>query len=91
MQSSCSFSTQVLHQWLSSNPNYEEVTHWYLGWKDLIPEVIRDDPRVAAQLGVALSLMNCSVEGVELPPVGVYPKGMLYSTIEQLAFFPLDG
>jgi GC-rich sequence DNA-binding factor-like protein len=29
----------VLHHWLSSSPNYDEVTRWYLGWKSLLPQV----------------------------------------------------
>ncbi len=24
---------RVLHHWLSSQPDFEEVTRWYLGWK----------------------------------------------------------
>lgn len=41
----------------------------------MIPENIRDDARVAAQLGNALSLMNSAVEGSDLPSVSVYPTG----------------
>ena len=29
---------QVLSAWLNNNPDYDEVTKWYLGWKSMIPE-----------------------------------------------------
>ena len=29
---------QVLCTWLSSSPNYDEVTKWYMGWKAMFPE-----------------------------------------------------
>lgn len=28
---------QVLYTWLTHNPNYEEVTKWYTGWKSMLP------------------------------------------------------
>ena len=28
---------QVLYQWLTARPDYEEVTRWYLNWKELFP------------------------------------------------------
>ncbi|GMH41867.1 hypothetical protein BSKO_09777 [Bryopsis sp. KO-2023] len=67
---------QVLHQWLSNNPNYEEVTQWYLGWKEIIPEHIGEDSRIAAQLGNALSMMNCAVDGTDLPSLAGYNTGL---------------
>ena len=29
---------QVLSTWLNNNPNYEEVTNWYKGWKSMFSE-----------------------------------------------------
>ncbi|XP_033628549.1 tuftelin-interacting protein 11-like isoform X2 [Asterias rubens] len=52
---------QVLCSWLGNNPNYEEVTKWYLGWKGLIPERIRDEAAVKAYLKDALDVMNQAV------------------------------
>ena len=37
---------QVLCSWLASNPDYEEVTTWYTGWKTIIPEVLRSQPAI---------------------------------------------
>lgn len=37
---------QVLCTWLTANPNYDEVTKWYTGWKSLLPEAIRNHPMV---------------------------------------------
>ena len=28
---------RVLQHWLSNNPNFDEVTRWYLGWKVGLP------------------------------------------------------
>jgi hypothetical protein len=62
---------RVLHAWLSSeNPDLEEVTRWYLGWKSVFSEEILSHERVRTQLNVALDMMNQAVtgEGVRAPP-----------------------
>ena len=41
---------QVLVTWLNHAPNYEEVTKWYLGWKQLIPEKLVGHAVVRGQL-----------------------------------------
>jgi len=54
---------QVLAAWLNSNPNYEEVTGWYQGWKGVIPVAVVGLPGVADYLSQALHMMNRSVTG----------------------------
>lgn len=52
---------QVLCSWLSNNPNYEEITKWYLGWKSLLPENLLSHPVVKDKLNEALDIMNRAV------------------------------
>ena len=62
---------RVLHAWLSSeNPDLEEVTRWYLGWKSVFSEEILSHERVRTQLNVALDMMNQAAAGggVAAPP-----------------------
>ncbi|XP_038071754.1 tuftelin-interacting protein 11-like isoform X2 [Patiria miniata] len=54
---------QVLCSWLGNNPDYEEVSKWYLGWKGLLPERIREEPAVKVYLKDALDVMNQAVSG----------------------------
>ncbi|XP_065581425.1 tuftelin-interacting protein 11-like isoform X2 [Artemia franciscana] len=60
---------QVLATWLNHNPNYEEVTNWYKGWKVLFLENIAKHPSVYEQLTKALDIMNRAVQmASEAPP-----------------------
>ena len=40
----------VLGAWLMTNPNYDEVTKWYIGWKSLFPEQLLADATIKGQL-----------------------------------------
>lgn len=64
----------VLRHWLSSSPDYDEVTRWYLGWKALFPEEVLDTEKVRAQMALALNAMNTAVEGKPLPPTWTHPQ-----------------
>jgi len=52
---------QVLAAWLNSNPNYEEVTSWYQGWKGSIPSLCLSNTAITQHLHQALHMMNRSV------------------------------
>eukprot|EP00794_Sanderia_malayensis_P003562 gene3562-4067_t len=58
---------QVLRQWLCNEPNYDEVTKWYLGWKSMLGEDLLANPTVKEVLNRALSLMNQAVSGTLQP------------------------
>lgn len=49
---------QALNTWLSHSPDFEEVSRWYLGWKHLFPDAIKDHPSLKALLNSGLDLMN---------------------------------
>lgn len=66
----------ALYAWLSRDPNFEEVSKWYMGWRTLIPEVLRDTLDVKQILNRGLDLMRLSIND---------PKSLAsaYATIEQ--------
>ena len=40
---------QVLHVWLSHQPNYDEVTRWYQSWKAAFPPGLVAHPAITMQ------------------------------------------
>lgn len=60
---------QALAQWLRGDPDFQEVTDWYRGWKSLIPDALRSHPVVVAQLKRGLSLIAAGSEGRSLDPI----------------------
>jgi len=61
---------QVLFQWLTGRPDYEEVTRWYLNWKSLFPEQLAADESIKQHFTRALDMMNNVVAGAQI--VGNY-------------------
>ncbi|KAM7474285.1 hypothetical protein LguiB_021528 [Lonicera macranthoides] len=57
---------EVLYHWLCSHPNFEEVTQWYLGWKELIPPELLANEHIRYRLNLGLDMMNQAVEGMEV-------------------------
>lgn len=49
---------QILGYWLSSAPDLDEVTQWYIGWKTLFPEDVISDDTISKYFNYALELME---------------------------------
>jgi len=60
---------QVLCAWLGHNPNYDEVTKWYMGWKSMCPQAVLAHPAIKELFNRALAVMNNAVS---------MPQGMPY-------------
>lgn len=52
----------ILHLWLTSDPNYEEVGQWFSWWKTQIPEAINEVDDVADEWHRGLELMNQALD-----------------------------
>ncbi|KAG6548843.1 hypothetical protein Mapa_009605 [Marchantia paleacea] len=77
---------QVLYHWLCSNPNFDEVTQWYLGWKSLFPAELLANERIRRQLNVALDMMNQAVEGAPVVQPGARENVSYLRVTEQRQF-----
>ena len=53
---------EILHQWLTSEPNYEEVGQWFTWWKGQIPGEINNLAVVVNSWEQGLAMMNRAVE-----------------------------
>ncbi|KAJ1649547.1 hypothetical protein IWQ61_009403 [Dispira simplex] len=52
---------QTLTLWLQQAPHYEQITQWYLWWKSMFPESVRDLPAIGAQFRKGLDTLNKSL------------------------------
>ncbi|KAK2352696.1 septin and tuftelin-interacting protein [Trifolium repens] len=76
----------VLYRWLCSNPNFDEVTKWYLGWKELIPKELLANEIIRYKLNCGLDMMNQAVEGMEVVQPGLKEKISYIRVSEQRKF-----
>ena len=63
----------ILHVWLTSEPNFEEVGEWFRWWKLQIPEEIGDVKSVSDEWDKGLGMMHLALElgdevATRLPP-----------------------
>lgn len=49
---------QILVVWLNQNPNYDQVSRWYQGWKNQFNETVLQHPQVKDHFRRALELMS---------------------------------
>lgn len=36
----------ALNMWLNINPDYEQISQWFTGWKNIIPDSLKTQPAV---------------------------------------------
>jgi tuftelin-interacting protein 11 len=51
----------VLFNWLSNGPNFDEVSKWYSGWKSMLSPQLQSHPSIKDALKRALDMMDHSV------------------------------
>eukprot|EP00698_Gefionella_okellyi_P005790 TRINITY_DN15243_c0_g1_i1.p1 TRINITY_DN15243_c0_g1~~TRINITY_DN15243_c0_g1_i1.p1 ORF type:complete len:834 (-),score=217.77 TRINITY_DN15243_c0_g1_i1:33-2465(-) len=56
---------KMLHSWLLSSPDYDEITAWYMDWKQRFPAAVLANERTKIQFAKALQVMNQALSGEE--------------------------
>ncbi|CAJ2670863.1 unnamed protein product [Trifolium pratense] len=82
---------KVLYHWLCSNPNFGEVTNWYLGWKELIPKELLANQSILYKLKCGLDMMNQAIEGMEVVQPVLKEKTAAASSQQQAAASLVDA
>ncbi|KAL1824471.1 hypothetical protein ACET3Z_011249 [Daucus carota] len=84
---------EVLYHWLCLRPNFEEVTSWYVGWKELIPHELLANEHIQYRLIVGLEMMNQAFEGIEVvKPSNInyhgQPKQRQFGAVQTASYNP---
>lgn len=58
---------KTLTMWINMNPNHEQISNWYTGWKSLIPATIVEHPTIKGRFHSALDIMSRAVGGPSMP------------------------
>ncbi|KAH0459275.1 hypothetical protein IEQ34_012089 [Dendrobium chrysotoxum] len=77
---------QVLFHWLCSNPDFNEVMQWYMGWKGLFPPELLANERIRLLFNSGLSMMNQASEGMELVQPGARENASYLRVTERRQF-----
>lgn len=64
---------QILYTWLSNSPNYDEISRWYLGWKQMFSPKLISQASVQEGFKRALEMMNYAVSA----PSGIFSYKLL--------------
>lgn len=59
-----------MNAWLNTDPNYQEIQQWYIGWRSLLPEAIKNHTIIKEKLTEALMMIDRRISG----PVNVQPQ-----------------
>lgn len=68
---------QVLALWLNHSPNYDQITHWYMGWKKMLNDKLLAEPVIKEYFKKALDMMNRAVST---------PHGLQPGAAEQVSY-----
>lgn len=58
---------QTLAMWLNHNPDYNQVTDWYSGWKRMLSDELLAQPSIKDNFHKALEMMNRAVTSGQQP------------------------
>ncbi|KAK3042749.1 hypothetical protein RJ639_000807 [Escallonia herrerae] len=77
---------EVLYHRLCGTPNFDEVTKWYLGWKELFPPGLLADEHIRYRLNLGLDMMNQAVEVMKVVQPGLRENISYLRVLEQRQF-----
>ncbi|KAI9700107.1 MAG: hypothetical protein M1836_002641 [Candelina mexicana] len=63
----------ILHIWLTSSPNYEEISQWFSWWKGRFPDTLNALPNMTSEWERGLEMINQALDlgsdaATDLPP-----------------------
>ncbi|KAK0075500.1 hypothetical protein PV325_006813 [Microctonus aethiopoides] len=74
---------QVLAFWLNHSPNYDQITHWYMGWKKMLNDRLLSEPIIKDHFKKALDMMNRAVSTPQSHQPGAMEQVSYLTTLER--------
>ncbi len=83
----------ILHLWLTSSPNYEEISQWFAWWKGRFPETLNELPTLTHEWELGLEMINRALDlgpdaASELAPPAAGPTRPIQISKETLPSTP---